>query len=309
MARSPRIDFPGARHHIMNRGARNAAILESDAAKQTFLKVLAELPARFSVRVHAYVLMPNHYHLMVSSPLGNLSRAMRHLGAGFTQRLNADQAWDGPVFRGRYKNQVVGDNRYWMHLLAYLHLNPVPSLVARPEDWPWSSHRAYIGAEDTPAWLSTQELIEAFGSRRALLDYVVETLEGRGTAPEGWDPLALWKLPVSDVVTSASPIPERSWRAAQQAIAEVVGVTGQTKDELLTSRRGRRDNRARWLTAWWLERRSGLTQREIGRHMDCGAASIGNIFLRLRRQAQAGTLDPELAAWMQALDELARRGG
>ncbi len=306
MARPLRIDFRGARHHVMNRGARKAAIFESELAKQIFLEVLAELPGRFGVIVHAYVIMPNHYHVMISTPRGNLSRAMRHLGAGFTQRLNQRRGWDGPVFRGRFKNRVVGDGRYWMHLVAYLHLNPVPSLVPRPEDWPWSSHRAYLGAVDKPDWLDMDRLTQEFGSRRSLLNYISEHLVGIGTAPDGWDPLALWTPPSSDVVVSQYPPLDNSERGVQEATDDVVAVTGVSEETLVTSRRGRHDNRARWLLAWWLGRSCGLTQKATARYMDSRSPSIANMLLQLRHRTNGPDADPELLGWMEALEARAK---
>ena len=301
MPRTPRIDFPGARHHVMNRGARKAPVLGTDRARQIFLEVLSELPERFATRVHGYALMPNHFHLMLSTRHGSLSPAMRHLGAAFTQRLNAQEGWDGPLFRGRFKNRVVGDSRYWMHLIAYLHLNPVPSLVTRPEEWPWSSQRAYQGLDPTPPWLCTEDLLDIFGSRAGLLRYISEHLEGRGTKPDGWDPQALWKPAVTGVVTTGLPALEGPRWVPAAAIEEVMRVTGRTEEELLVSRRGRRDNRARWLTAWWLERRAGLTQREIARHMDCLQPSVANMLLRLRGRTKGEAADGELVGWMEAL--------
>mgnify|MGYP000887075047 CR=1 FL=1 len=120
--RLTRLDSPGARHHVMNRGARHEPILATDDAKHMFLELLADLPQRFGIRVHGYVLMPNHYHLMLETVTGELPRAMRHLGGEFARRLNTELHWDGPVCKGRYRNRIVGTDSYWRHLLAYLHL-------------------------------------------------------------------------------------------------------------------------------------------------------------------------------------------
>src|SRR5688572_1964032 len=111
MPRTPRIDFPGVRHHVMNRGARRAPIFVNDLTCGAFLDVLGELPERFGVVVHAYALMPNHFHLLLETPRGNLSRAMKHLEGVYSQRLNATYEWDGPLFRGRFRNEVVEDER------------------------------------------------------------------------------------------------------------------------------------------------------------------------------------------------------
>jgi putative transposase len=96
-----RLDFPGARHHLMNRGARREPIFLDDDDRRAMLDLLADLPERFGVRVHGYALMPNHDHLMLEPVWGELSRAMRHVNAEFAQRLNRRYRWDGPVYKGR----------------------------------------------------------------------------------------------------------------------------------------------------------------------------------------------------------------
>ena len=110
--RMPRLDFPGARHHVMNRGARREPIFLDDDDRRAMLDLLADLPERFGVRVHGYALMPNHYHRMLESVWGELSRAMRHVGGEFAQRLNRRYRWDGPVYKGRYRNRMVGTDAY-----------------------------------------------------------------------------------------------------------------------------------------------------------------------------------------------------
>lgn len=102
MPRKPRVDFPGAWHHVMHRGARRAPIFRTDRDVLRFLRVLDETVSQFLIEVHAYALMPNHYHLLVRSVHGNLSPAMRHLNANYTQKANRVHRWDGPLFRGRF---------------------------------------------------------------------------------------------------------------------------------------------------------------------------------------------------------------
>src|SRR4051812_16842847 len=99
MARRPRIDAPGCWHHVMHRGARRAPIFRDDEDCLLFLKGLEEAVDHHGLEVHAYALMPNHFHLLVRSPLGNLSKAMKHVTATFTLRANRRHRWDGPVFR------------------------------------------------------------------------------------------------------------------------------------------------------------------------------------------------------------------
>lgn len=290
----------------MNRGARRAPIFGEAEARDLFVELLAELPARFGLVLHGYVVMPNHFHLTVRTPRANLSQVMRHLGALFTQRLNALRGWDGPVFRGRFKNRLVDESGYWRHLVAYLHLNPVPALVERPEDWAWSSHRAYAGLEPAPDWLHTTELLDEFGSRRQLLEYVEAQRVGRASPPHGWDEDSLWTPVDTGFLEALEPDVDVRPVLAREALAEVEQITGVSEEILCTSRRGRFDNRARWVCAWWLPRRAALTQRQAARYLGCRAPSVAAMQHRLRQLLESGE-DDEVRGWMDALDRLARQ--
>ncbi|MDD5308546.1 MAG: transposase [Deltaproteobacteria bacterium] len=111
-----------------------------------FLDLLGEMAARHEIEVHAYSLMPNHDHLLLRSLHGNLSRGMRRLNADYTQRVNRIHGWDGPVFRGRFRSELVRDEPSLPYVLAYIHLNPLRAgLVTRLQSERWTSHRAYNG--------------------------------------------------------------------------------------------------------------------------------------------------------------------
>ena len=190
--RFPRLDFAGARHHVMNRGARRERIFLDDESRARFLDVLSEFPARFGVRVHGFALMPNHYHLMLELVTGDLPRAMRHLGGSYSQRLNRLHSWDGPLFRGRYHNRLVGTEAYWRHLLVYLHLNPERAGFAEADAIHWTSHGACLGLTPPPVWLETNELQGVFGSRVAYLAYYNRIRGGQEEPPDDFDGAKLW---------------------------------------------------------------------------------------------------------------------
>jgi putative transposase len=275
-------------------------VFVDDHVAAMFLTLLGQLPERYGVIVHGYAIMPNHFHLLLESTRGNLSRAMRHLTGVFTQRLNAMRGWDGPVFRGRYRNRVVETDAYWMHLLAYVHLNPLRAhLVMDLADDAWTSHLAYVGKSTAPQWLTTSGLLELFGSRAELRRYIEDVHSRREPAPEGFDAEALWDSP--------PPADERAVRhpvTVEQALAQLEVVTGFTRDELTKARRGRGGSPARWVAAWWLARSAGLTHGAIGRLLGCGTSGAH----RLARQASKHAEDPEVARWRERLTELATPG-
>lgn len=169
MARPLRIEFPGALYHVTARGDRREDIFEDDEDRSLFLETLGDVTRRFNWLCHAYCLMSNHYHLMIGTPDGNLSKGMRHLNGVFTQATNRRHRRSGHLFQGRYKAIVVDGDAYLLELARYIMLNPVrANMVPTPGDYVWSSYRATVGAVVAPLWLSIDPLLAAFGpSRRA----------------------------------------------------------------------------------------------------------------------------------------------
>lgn len=166
-ARPLRVQYPGAFYHVMNRGNASGKIFRSERDFVGFLNLLGETVEKFKIRVHAFCLMTNHYHLLVETPLGNLARAMRHQNGVYTQRYNRQRNLEGHLFRGRYKSILVEEEAYLVELLRYLHLNPVKAkLVLKPEAYAWSSHRYYLGGKVLD-WLTTGHLLSYFGKRRS----------------------------------------------------------------------------------------------------------------------------------------------
>ena len=133
MARPLRIEFAGALYHVTSRGDRREDIYLDDGDRQLFLEVLEAVCERFNWEVHAYCLMSNHYHLLVETPDGNLSRGMRHLNGVYTQRFNRRHKKVGHVFQGRYKAILVQKENYLLELSRYIVLNPVRAGMVREQ--------------------------------------------------------------------------------------------------------------------------------------------------------------------------------
>lgn len=179
MPRPLRIIYEDAVYHVMNRGTARQQIFHSDADYLKFLILIGEAVRMWGIRVHAFSLMPNHYHLLIETPHANISRAMRHINGVYTQRYNRTRKRDGQLFRGRYKAILVEEDAYLVELLRYIHLNPVTAgIVKRPESHMWTSHKYYIG-DNQFEWLTTDRLLGYFGkrknlSRRKLHEFVLE---------------------------------------------------------------------------------------------------------------------------------------
>src|SRR5262245_62027418 len=125
MPRSPRADFPGAWHHVMNRTAGGGDVFTTTRDTEFFLDGLGEASRRYATEVHAYCLMSNHFHLLVRSQDGRLSDFMRLVVGRFTRLWNIDRKTDGAVFRGRFASKLVDGDSHLMECLRYIHLNPV----------------------------------------------------------------------------------------------------------------------------------------------------------------------------------------
>ncbi len=154
MPRKLRIEYPGAMYHVMSRGDRREKIYLDDVDRQDFVKTLAEACQKTNWQVHAYCLMPNHYHLVLETPEPNLVAGMAWLQSTYTIRLNHRHQLFGHVLSGRYKAQLVegSGNGYLRTACDYVHLNPVRArMLQAPErllSYPWSSFGAYMAAPE-----------------------------------------------------------------------------------------------------------------------------------------------------------------
>jgi len=138
----------------MNRGRRGEEIFSTSEDFATFIKLLQEGAEQWNIRISAYCLLSNHYHLLIQTPLGNLSRFMRHINGVYTQRYNRIHACDGQLFRGRYKAILVEEDRYLLELVRYIHHNPVKAgIVENIDQYAWSSHFNYLTDEKQSTWL------------------------------------------------------------------------------------------------------------------------------------------------------------
>ena len=150
VSRPPRIEFAGAVHDVMARGDRREEIFRDDRDRGKFLGYLAEGAERYRVKVHCYVLMENHFHLVASTPEGNLSKWMHQLKTAYTVYFNRRHQVVGHLFQGRFKSTVIEAEKYLLEVSRYLHLNPVRGMVLgqgtaserreRLREYRWSSY-------------------------------------------------------------------------------------------------------------------------------------------------------------------------
>lgn len=182
MARPLRIEYPGCFYHVTARGNERQDIYKSVRDREKFLSYLESATQRYSAVIHAYCLMTNHYHLLVETPQGNLSKIMQQINGSYTAYFNVKRKRSGHLFQGRYKAIIVEADSYACELSRYIHLNPVRVGMAKaPEEYRWSSYQDYIDARQQAGWLTTSFILDYFPlqQRRSAYRQFVEEKVGK----------------------------------------------------------------------------------------------------------------------------------
>jgi len=166
MARPLRVEYPGAFYHVINRGNAGEKLFKSKKDRVKFLEYTEKTVERFTIKVHSYCLMKNHYHFLIETPEANLSQAVQWLNISYAVYFNRKHQRRGHLFQGRFKSILVDADEYLKHLSRYIHLNPVRAkVVENLSEYPWSSYPAFIGKVKRPEWLETGWLLSQFGKR------------------------------------------------------------------------------------------------------------------------------------------------
>lgn len=147
MARLARLAIPGQPHHVYQRGHNHLPIFAQDADRERMLEFLTASAQNLSVAVHAYVLMPNHLHLLVTPQTSEaLPKLMQAVGRQYARYFNDAHGRSGTLWDGRYRANVLQPEHHLLDCMAYIDLNPVRAgLVETPDQYAWSSHRHYLG--------------------------------------------------------------------------------------------------------------------------------------------------------------------
>lgn len=166
MTRPIRIEFSGALYHVSNRGCAQSSIVRNDADRKVFLATMGLVAERCRWLLHSFVLMHDHYHLIVETPKPNLSKGMRQLNGVYTQYFNRTHQLQGTLFQGRFKGILFEREDYLLALCRHVVLNPVRVGHSSSTDkYRWSSHRAMAGLVKTPDYLHTDSILGHFGAR------------------------------------------------------------------------------------------------------------------------------------------------
>ncbi|MCK4530642.1 MAG: transposase [Candidatus Marinimicrobia bacterium] len=166
MARQWRIEYNGALYHVLSRGNQGQPIFRDDEDRRIFLDIIGEASERFEIELHAYVLMENHYHILLKTIDPNLSKTMQWIGTTYTRRFNLRHGESGHLFQGRFKSIIVENDAYLSQLSYYIHRNPLRAgIVDRLGDYQWSSYNAYAHKKKKPVWLKTDLILSQSGAK------------------------------------------------------------------------------------------------------------------------------------------------
>lgn len=168
MARAWRIEFDGALYHVLSRGNEQRDIFLDDQDRTRFLETVGEMSERYEIDIFAYVLMSNHYHLLLKTNRSNLSKGMQWMGLSYTRRFNNRHFRSGHLFQGRFKSIIVENDAYLVRLSCYIHRNPLrANMVERLAEYRWSSYPVYAYGHKGPEWLKTDVILSQFGGLKS----------------------------------------------------------------------------------------------------------------------------------------------
>jgi len=296
MARPLRIEYAGAFYHVMNRGQSRRNIFMEDQGRQSFLDLLADIVRLWKVEIFAYCLMDNHYHLLLSTPAGGLSRAMRHLDGVYTQKFNRIHHRDGALFRGRYKAILIDAEEYFLSVVRYIHRNPLGArLVTDIEGYRWSSHWGYLNKKQCPDWLDTRSVMTRFGGIKEYQRFmhaendeeIEEFYQGvyQRVILGGKEFITRIKERLGDKarVEEAKPESRRLFGLELQQIVEATAREyGKGVEELKRRRRGG-ENEARMVAIYLCRQMGGHRHEEIGKAVGLGkASSVSSAYLLIK---------------------------
>ena len=334
MPRKPRIEFPGAVYHVMSRGDHGELIFRDEPDRIRFLETFEEACEKTGWRVHAYVLMPNHYHLLLETPQANLVVGMKWFQGTYTQRFNSRHRLRGHLLQGRYKAVMVeSEDDYFAVLSTYIHLNPVRARLVKVRSgeklrsFRWSSFPAYVTGR-RPKWLEVERVLSATGAgedngpgRRRYAAYLESRaieVELKGRASKGleaeWRKLRRgWCLGEDSFrdqlleglgkvlrgkrrdSLDGEGVRARRGREADGQLQRALKALGWSEGEVVAGRKG---TARKQLLAWWLRSRTVVGRRWIAERLGMGHDSRVTWAVDAVRRAKSG----DVARWRKRLE-------
>ncbi len=309
MARPLRLEFPGALFHVTSRGNERKPIFRCDADRLMFLTLLAEAVRRFDWMIHAYVLMTNHFHLVIETPRETLSEGMHWLNGTYAQWFNRKYKRVGHLLQGRFSSFLIEKEAYLAEVMRYVVLNPVRAkMVELPEQYRWSSYRAMAGFEPAPEWLCMDWMLRRGATRDEAQEnyraFVYEKLHDRSRL---WDKLVNqiylgtepWVESMRAIVEEkprSDEHPKTQRTVGRAKLGKVVETIASVFDIDESEIRHGRGGAARMMTAWLGRYESAERLRPIAATLRLGSTGhVSNLIARCERELVNDRLLRDLA--------------
>ena len=322
MSRPLRIAYPGAWYHVMNRGRRFESIYSDKHDYLMFIDLLIEVSEIFNVNIAAYCLMKNHYHILLQTPDGNISRCMRHLNSVYTQRYNRRHGFDGQLFRGRYKSILVCNDSHLLQLVRYIHKNPVKSGVVKDmPDYEWSSYKGYLSYAKKWNWLHKDYIFSMItpkkqGRLKPFIEFMQKEESGEVTKLFSLKKLPSFFGPESFITEmkekyyfkkKSYEVPEskRLAPASDSIISSVCENYGVTFSELMVTRRGI-FHEPRNIAVYLLRQIRGESLNNIGKLFNIKAYSTVSSILR--RVSKLKKYDRKIKSRIEKIQDSINKG-
>lgn len=288
MSRQPRIEYENAFYHVFSRGNNKKDIFMTNTDRNKFLKIIGEAYDKYKILIHAYVLMKNHYHIIIETPQANLSKAMQYISSKYTSFFNYVNKEVGHLFQGRYKAILIDKEEYLLPLSRYIHLNPVrANYVKNPQEYQWSSFKEITNDSEKCKWLMKSFILNAIGSAERYKKYVMEfkqkEIENPFTETKGQsflcsdEFLEKIKKEIKDVegITSKEVRDKKFLKekiTCDDIINRVVDKFKISKEEILT--KGKHCNEYRKLAIYLCKKYTGESNVEIGEYFRLKSSSV-----------------------------------
>jgi putative transposase len=306
MARALRIQYPGAYYHLTCRGNDRKRIFGDDKDREKFLKLLENSLDVYQVNLYSYVLMTNHFHLLIQTPLGNLSEFMRHFNVCYTGYHNYRHSRSGHLYQGRYKSFLIDVDNYLLEVSRYLHLNVIrvhslktaslDEKVSLLENYKWSSLPGYISKKKVEKFVKYDLILSMIGSRPSYYKFIIEGLnkdikdpfkEIKDGGVLGVDKFL--KKVKKEHLEYGSSREQPTYRELvsdyldPEKVVEIVSNTLKIDKELFSKRY--RNGIARGILSEMLYRYSGLKELEIGKLLgNIDYSAVNRLRSRLKRK-------------------------
>lgn len=335
MSRPLRVERAACWYHVMARGINRQNIFLDDSDRLHWLALLAEMSLRFCMRIHAYAMLDNHYHVIVEAQEANLSRAMQWLQTSYSMWHNRRHGRIGPLFQGRFRSVVVEDSRWGYELSVYVHMNPlrlekyrlskrdrkaartgrnrpptakeVRERLLKLRQYRWSSYRAYAGYERSPKWLTSSELLKRAGGerkyRRLVQKRLSEGVEG-GALERLRDNFALGTEAFRRKIYAIGREKSREISGGKElrlrvAYDDMVKAAEKLTGEKLEEHIRRRGSRIKPLVIWAGRKACGLTLRQIGERL--GGMDYNAVSMAMKRWEKGMNSSPALSSLSKRL--------